>query len=78
MSIIVDTDYENWAVLVQCQEVGSAEPQFLSTRVLTRRRDIHAAEWYPIESAIKVANANANYHNMVSQEFCEEDGDSEE
>ncbi|XP_023324477.1 uncharacterized protein LOC111698387 [Eurytemora carolleeae] len=53
LSGIVDTDYENWAVFVQCVN-ESGENKFMSTRVLSRTRDLSPQDWLTVREAIQV------------------------
>jgi hypothetical protein len=72
VSVIVDTDYDNWAVLVQCSQViGSAEPRFVSTRILSRTSNLGVSDWIAITSAIETADASASYKFPVDQVDCD-------
>jgi hypothetical protein len=72
VSAIVDTDYDNWAVLVQCNKMeGVSEPSFLSTRVLSRTRTPGTSAWIAITSAIEAADASAKYKYPVDQDVCD-------
>ena len=77
----MDTDYENWAILVQCQELPTGagltgalttEPQFLSTRVLSRRRTLSTDDFMRAQAAIEAAEASADFRYPVDQAVCEE------
>ncbi len=63
VSIVADTDYSNWAVLVQCHERGAGSgadsPLFLSTRVLSRTRSLSSAHWMEVQDAVEKADAGA-------------------
>lgn len=78
ISAIVDTDYDNWAILVQCQQLPSAggglepEPHFLSTRVLSRTRSLSTDDFMRAQAAIEAAEASADYRYPVDQDVCEE------
>ena len=88
ISAIVDTDYENWAVLVQCSDMSISnngvasppgttdnldeEPNFLSTRVLSRKKSLSTGDWIKIQAAIERAKASAPFRYPVDQEFCDD------
>ena len=72
VSAILDTDYENWAVLAQCSEAETKNPRFLSTRVLARSRNLGASDWIGIQNAIETAGASAPFVYPVDQEACQE------
>ncbi len=61
VSLVIDTDYSNWAVLVQCHEGVSGEPAFLSTRLLSRTRKVEAGHWIKAEKSVERAKAAAPY-----------------
>merc|ERR1712183_896051 len=52
LTAVVDTDYENWAVFVQCMEEGGTN-KFLSTRVMSRRPSLTPANWLLARETIK-------------------------
>ncbi len=60
VSLVSATDYENWAVLIQCHDQAGT-PRFLSTRVLARSRTLSADHWIKAEEAIQAANARAKF-----------------
>ena len=77
----MDTDYENWAILVQCQEMPTGgglsgalttEPQFLSTRILSRSRTLSTDDFMRAQAAIEAADASADFRYPVDQSVCEE------
>ena len=72
VSILVDTDYSGWAVLVQCSESGAGEPVFLSTRILSRARVLTAGQWVRVEEAVERAGAGAPFRYPVDQQNCDE------
>ena len=73
---MVDTDYDNWAVLVQCSKPPSSdsssasEPQFLSTRVLSRTTQPSVSDWIAVESAIAAAGVSAEHKFAIDQQEC--------
>ena len=68
--IILDTDYDNWAVLTQCKELDT-EVTFTSTRVLARSKNLGASDYIGIESAIENAQAAGSHVLRMDQTHCE-------
>ncbi|TRY76554.1 hypothetical protein TCAL_06325 [Tigriopus californicus] len=73
ISSIVETDYQNWAVLVQCRESGGgSDPKFLSTRILSRARTLSTEHFMEVQAAIEKVGASADFRYPVVQDECEE------
>ena len=72
LSSIVDTDYENWAVLVQCRNSAEKNTKFLSTRVISRRRSLSVDHFIEAQAAIERAGVGAPYKYPVAQDVCQE------
>ena len=53
LTAIVDTDYENWAVFVQCLQEGGKN-KFLSTRVMSRHPTLSPEHSLLARETIKV------------------------
>ena len=69
LTAIVDTDYNNWAVFVQClQEDG--KNRFLSTRVMSRRPSLAPAHWLLVKETVKAGNLEADFKYPIDQEQC--------
>ncbi len=69
MSVVVDTDYDSWAVVAQCRQgasPSSPEPTFLSTRVLARRRRIDTADRWLQVSARTPTHMEAHFPQCTS------------
>merc|ERR1712241_1636054 len=60
LTAVVDTDYENWAVSVQCMEEGGTN-KFLSTRVMSRRPSLTPANWLLARETIKSGGLEAEH-----------------
>ena len=77
LTAVVDTDYENWAVFVQCMEEGgtvkdniddillckwfTVQNKFLSTRVMSRRPSLTPANWLLARETIKSGGLEAEH-----------------
>jgi len=70
LTAVVDTDYRNWAVFVQCVEEGG-ENRFMSTRVMSRKTDLSAQDWLSVREVIKGSNLEAKYKYEIDQVDCE-------
>ena len=55
LTAIVDTDYENWAVFVQCMQEGGKN-RFLSTRVMSRHPSLAPQHFLVARETIKVGD----------------------
>ena len=53
LTSVVDTDYENWAVFVQCM-TEDGKNKFLSTRVMSRAKTLSADQWLLVKETIQV------------------------
>lgn len=76
--MVLDTDYDNWAVLSQCKSTGGDSPALLSTRVLSRGRDLGAAGWLragaaAAEAAAGAAGAAAPFRYAVDHGDCDDE-----
>ncbi len=75
MSVVVSTDYDSYAVVVQClsdSDGSGGEPRFLSTRILSRGRSLTATGWLKVEETIEAADAAAPFRYPVLQAPCKE------
>lgn len=71
--VVLDTDYANWAVFLQCSEQGSGEPTFHSTRILSRmRHPVGADHWIKIEKAVETAQAAMPFRYAIEQGNCQD------
>ena len=53
LTAVVDTDYDNWAVFVQCM-TEDGKNKFLSTRVMSRAKTLSADQWLLVKETIQV------------------------
>ena len=53
LTSVVDTDYDNWAVFVQCM-TEDGKNKFLSTRVMSRDKTLTADQWLLVKETIQV------------------------
>ena len=53
LTSVVDTDYDNWAVFVQCM-TEDGKNKFLSTRVMSRAKTLSADQWLLVKETIQV------------------------
>ena len=53
LTSVVDTDYDNWAVFVQCM-TEDGKNKFLSTRVMSRAKTLTADQWLLVKETIQV------------------------
>ena len=53
LTAVVDTDYANWAVFVQCM-TEDGKNKFLSTRVMSRAKTLSADQWLLVKETIQV------------------------
>jgi hypothetical protein len=71
--VVLDTDYSRWAVLAQCSQGADKDlPKFLSTRILSRSRDLGDADWDRVRASIREANVAAPHKYSVQQSDCNE------
>ena len=69
LTAVVDTDYDNWAVFVQCmQEEG--RNKFLSTRVMSRDQTLSSDHWLLAKETIQADNLEAEYKYSIDQRNC--------
>lgn len=75
VTLILETDYDNWALLVQCKRRMDGTTNFLSTRILSRKRTVDPAEVKLIDSVIRSNDPSSNsgqYRYPVDQDGCGE------
>jgi len=53
LTAVVDTDYDNWAVFVQCMQ-ENGKNKFLSTRVMSRSQSLTPDQWLLVKETIQV------------------------
>ena len=69
LTAVVDTDYENWAVFVQCmQEEG--KNRFLSTRIMSRRPTLAPEHSLLAKETIKAGEMEGEHKYAIDQENC--------
>merc|ERR1712018_580302 len=61
VSVIVDTDYSRWAVLAQCVMNSNGYPEFQSSRILSRYRDLEPADLERARESIRSAGVGGDY-----------------
>jgi len=69
LTAIVDTDYENWAVFVQCMQEGGKN-RFLSTRVMSRHPSLAPQHSLLAKETIKAGSLEGDYKYPIDQEEC--------
>ena len=65
MTAVVDTDYENWAVFVQCM-TEDGKNKFLSTRVMSRAKTLSADQWLLVKETIQVTRIHLIYRKVTN------------
>jgi len=70
LTAVVDTDYNNWAVFVQCiNEAG--QNKFMSTRVMSRTPDLSPQHWLNVREVIKGSSLEAEFKYEIDQSTCD-------
>merc|ERR1711997_581207 len=69
VSVVVDTDYSRWAVVVQCTKTTSGET-FQSSRILSRTRTLSSPDLDRARAAIRDANVEGPFKYTIDQENC--------
>ena len=72
MTSILETDYTNWAVIVQCNLDKDNEAVFSSTRILSRSRHPDPKDLVAIENALAGSQADGLFRYPIDQSNCEE------
>ena len=71
VSVIVDTDYSRWAVLAQCVKNDyGVPPEFQSTRILSRTRQLSNADLERAKAAIRDAGVGGPFKFTIDQDNC--------
>jgi hypothetical protein len=71
LTAIVDTDYQNWAVFVQCANEDS-QLKFMSMRIMSRSTVLSPQNWFSVREIIKSNNLDARYKYEIDQSTCQE------
>jgi len=71
LTAIVDTDYDNWAVFVQCSNEES-QLKFMSMRVMSRSTDLSPQDWFTVREIIKGGNLESRYKYEIDQTSCQQ------
>merc|ERR1712154_5904 len=69
LTAVVDTDYDNWAVFVQCMQEDGRN-KFLSTRVMSREQNLSADHWLLTKETIQADNLEAEFKYTIDQRNC--------
>ena len=69
LTAVVDTDYDHWAVFVQCMQENGRN-KFLSTRILSRARTLSADSWLLAKETIQADHLEAEYKYSIDQRNC--------
>jgi len=75
VTLILETDYDNWALLVQCKRQKDGTTSFLSTRILSRKRNVDPKEVELIDQVISSNDPSGGagqYRYPVEQGECSE------
>ena len=69
LTAVVDTDYDHWAVFVQCMQEDGRN-KFLSTRVMSREQNLSADHWLLAKETIQADNLEAEFKYSIDQRNC--------
>merc|ERR1711953_494302 len=73
VKLVLETDYDNWAVLVECQRLVDGTSKYLSTRILSRSRNVPAEEIGLINSLISEGGNNmGRFRYTMDHDGCNE------
>ena len=68
LTAVVDTDYDNWAVFVQCM-TEDGKNKFLSTRVMSRAKTLSADQWLLVKETMQVIQKYLIYRKLDNDVF---------